>query len=232
MIKSNILVIIPARKGSKGILSKNKKELLGKPLVSYTFDIASKLDNNYFTYVSSDDEEIIKIAEEYNIKNNGLRPSHLSSDQALTIDVVKYELEIAEKKNNLIFDAVLLLQPTCPIRHIDHLLEAEKLLEQNVDASIVSVEKIDSNHPFRMKRIENGFLINFIDQGFEDMRPRQHLPSVYIRNGSIYLTPRNVIVENNSMVSNKTIPIIMDERHSINIDSYIDFLAAEYYLSR
>jgi CMP-N,N'-diacetyllegionaminic acid synthase len=232
MRKSNILVIIPARKGSKGIPSKNKKELLGKPLICYTFDIASKLSDNFFTYVSSDDEEILNIAKDYKIKNNGLRPLNLSSDQALTIDVIKHELEIVEKNNNLIFDAILLLQPTCPIRQVNHILEAEKLLEQNGDASIISVEKIDSNHPFRMKRIENGFLINFIDQGFEDMRPRQHLPTVYIRNGSIYLTPRNIIVEDHSMVSNKTIPIIMDERHSVNIDTYIDFLAAEYYLSQ
>ena len=63
MTRPKILVIIPARKGSKGIPSKSKKELLGKPLVSYTFDITSKLDENYFTYVSSDDEEIIKIAK-------------------------------------------------------------------------------------------------------------------------------------------------------------------------
>ena len=98
MTRPRILVIIPARKGSKGIPSKNKKMLLGKPLVCHTFDIASNLDKNYLTYVSSDDDEIIKISEDYNINNNGLRPDNISDDKALTVDVLRYELLAIEKK--------------------------------------------------------------------------------------------------------------------------------------
>jgi len=232
MTKPRILVIIPARKGSKGIPSKNKKELQGKPLVSHTFDIASKLDDNYFTYVSSDDEEIIKIAEDYNIKSNGLRPFNISDDKALTLDVLHYEMLIIEKKLNVQFDAVMLLQPTCPIRNINHIYDIEKIfVKNNMHSSVVSVKKIDSEHPFRMKRmIQENILINYIDQGHEDMRPRQDLPPVYIRNGSIYLSPAVSIRDKDTLVTNKAYGYIMDSLHSINIDNIEDFLIASYYM--
>jgi len=233
MNKPNILVIIPARKGSKGIPSKNKKELQGKPLVSYTLDIASKLKKNYFSYVSSDDEEILKIAKDYGIENNGLRPSKISGDKALTLDVLHYEMQIVEKNLRLDFDGVLLLQPTCPIRNIDHIYEMENIFtKNNMDSSIVSVKKIDSEHPFRMKRmVQEDILINYIDQGFEDMRPRQDLPPVYIRNGSIYLSPALPIRNKDTLVTNKAYGYIMDNLHSINIDSIEDFLVANYYMN-
>jgi len=232
MTKPSILVIIPARKGSKGIPSKNKKELRGKPLVSYTFDIASKLEDNYFTYVSSDDEEIIKIAEDYNIKNNGLRPPNISDDKALTLDVLHYEMLVIERKLKVQFDAVMLLQPTCPVRNINHIYDIEKIfIKNNMNSSVVSVKKIDSEHPFRMKRmIQENILINYIDQGHEDMRPRQDLPPVYIRNGSIYLSPAVSIRDKDTLVTSKAYGYIMDNLHSINIDNIEDFLVASYFM--
>ena len=109
MNKPKILAIIPARKGSKGIPSKNKKKILGKPLVEYTLDIASNLPDNYYSYISTDDPEIIELSKKYKIKSNGIRPAELSSDNALTLDVLKYEIDIIEKNDNINFDAVLLL---------------------------------------------------------------------------------------------------------------------------
>tara|TARA_B100000768_G_scaffold177897_1_gene192799 strand:- start:611 stop:1336 length:726 start_codon:yes stop_codon:yes gene_type:complete len=232
MKSPNILVIIPARKGSKGIKSKNKKILIDKPLVSYSFELASSLPSNYHNYVSTDDDEIIEIAKSYNIKSNGIRPHTLSNDSALTLDVLNYELCAVEKEMNIEFDAVLLLQPTCPIRNINHVHDIEKIFTDNeMLSSVVSVKKIDSEHPFRMKRmIDNNVLINFIDQGFEDMRPRQQLPPVFIRNGSIYLTPSEEIRSNKTLVTDRTFGFIMDVKHSVNIDNIEDFLIAEYYL--
>ena len=233
MVRPKILVIIPARKGSKGIPSKNKKELLGKPLVCHTFDVASKLDENYLIYVSSDDSEIIKISENYNINNNGLRPGNISDDKALTVDVLHYELLAVEKKLNVKFDSVMLLQATCPIRDINHIYDIEKLFVKNkMNSSVVSVKKIDSEHPFRMKRmIQDQILVNFIDQGFEDMRPRQELPPVYIRNGSIYMSPASSIRDKGTLVTNEAYGYVMDNIHSINIDNIEDFVTADYFMS-
>lgn len=232
MSNPNILVIIPARKGSKGIPSKNKKDLRGKPLVSHTFDIASRLKNNFYIYVSSDDEEILEIAKEYGIKNNGLRPSDISGDKALTLDVLNYEMHLVENDLKIVFDAVLLLQPTCPIRNINHIYDIEEIFtKNNMNSSVVSLKKIDSEHPFRMKRlIQDDILVNYIDQGFEDMRPRQDLPPVYIRNGSVYLSPALAIRNKDTLVTEQSYGYVMDSIHSINIDNIEDFLVASYYL--
>ena len=109
MNKPKILTIIPARKGSKGIPFKNKKRILGKPLVEYSIEIASKLPDNYYPYISTDDSEVIELTKKYKIKSNGIRPADLCSDNALTLDVLKYEIDIIEKNENIDFDAVLLL---------------------------------------------------------------------------------------------------------------------------
>ena len=97
MKRPSILVVIPARKGSKGIKAKNKKLLLGKPLVSYSLEISQALPDNYHAYISTDDD-ILKIARKYNVRDNGLRPEKLSGDKALTLDVLSYELNTIEKK--------------------------------------------------------------------------------------------------------------------------------------
>ena len=93
-------------------------------------------------------------------------------------------------------------------------------------------KKIGSEHPFRMKVLsnDNNQITNYIDQGFEDMRPRQELPPVFIRNGSIYLTPAVSIRKNISMVTDVAFGFEMDEKFSVNIDVYQDFLIAKYYL--
>ena len=181
MNKPKIIVIVPARKGSKGIKSKNKKLLLGKPLVSYTLEICNLLPKNYFPYVSTDDEEIIKIADDYKIKNNGIRPKNLSNDKALTLDVLNYELENVEKRLSIKFDGVLLLQLTCLNKRCKTYFRGRKnFVEKHTSLFGCKHKKIDSEHPFRMKRLIAGNrLINFIDQGFEDMRPRQELPCIH-----------------------------------------------------
>ena len=225
-----ILTIIPARKGSKGVKGKNKKILCGKPLIQYTFEFAKELSEKYDVFLSTDDEEIIRLSEDFKILNNGLRPDDLASDSALTIDVIKHEISILEKKGS-IYDAVLLLQPTCPLRSFNDFKKIENLFFANPKKSVVSVKNVDGYHPLRMKKIEGNNLVNYIDQGFEDMRPRQQLPDVYIRNGSIYLTPINEIMQNNSLVTNPCTPFIMSEKYSVNIDNEIDFLVAKFLIS-
>ena len=143
--------------------------------------------------------------------------------------VLQYELLKHEKRTKKYYDYVLLLQPTCPLRKVKHINDCVNLLEESID-SVVSVKKIESEHPFRMKRIVSERLVNYIDQGFEDMRPRQKLPPVYIRNGAVYLTKSDLIREGKSIVGEACLPYIMSEESSVNIDHELDFLLAEYIL--
>ena len=127
-----------------------------------------------------------------------------------------------------------LLQPTCPLRKVNHIEDCIDLIISNDVDSVVSVKNVamSGDHPFRMKIIENNFLINFIDQGFEDMRPRQELPDVYIRNGCVYISRADLIREKDILVGDKCLPYVMNEESSTNIDTTADLYVAEFYLNR
>ena len=97
--------------------------------------------------------------------------------------------------------------------------------------TLVSKKKIDSEHPFRMKRMnQDQILVNYIDQSYEDMRPRQELPPVYIRNGSIYLSPAISMMDKQTLVTSEAYGYLMDNLHSKNIDNIEDFLVASYFI--
>ena len=121
-----------------------------------------------------------------------------------------------------------MLQPTCPFRSVKVFNEAFSEFYKNSEYSYVGVKDVEGNHPFRMKQIQDGKLINFIDQGFEDMRPRQALPKIFLRNGSLYLTSIENIYSG-KILGDLQKPIIMDELLSVNIDTEVDFFIAERY---
>jgi CMP-N-acetylneuraminic acid synthetase len=123
-----------------------------------------------------------------------------------------------------------MLQPTTPLRRASHIEAAIDLLITHDCESVVSVVSVSANHPFRMKRMVGKTLINFIEQGFEDMRPRQVLPPVYIRNGAVYLSRRHVVVDQEQVVGSVCLGFEMGAEESINIDDRIDFKLAELLL--
>jgi CMP-N,N'-diacetyllegionaminic acid synthase len=233
-----ILAVIPARGGSKGVLKKNIRKVANKPLLEWTLDECKKIqalekyDLDFI--VSTDDIDIANVASDNGFVVDSLRPKELSGDSVLTIDVLKYELDRQEKRLNRHYDYLLLLQPTCPLRNMKHIIDCIDLIAANDVDSIISVKNVSytGDHPFRMKRIENGLLINLIDQGYEDMRPRQELPDVYLRNGCIYLSKATLIRDNLKLVGDRCIPYKMNEEHSINIDTEVDLVSSEFYLNR
>ena len=152
------------------------------------------------------------------------RPKILSKDDTKTYEVIKHALKFMEKKNHINYDYILLLQPTCPLRKLKDIDFAINFLLKNKKRydSVVSVVDVGANHPYRMKIIKKNYLKNFFEQGFEDMRPRQKLPKVYIRNGSIYLIKRAEFIKYKSLVGKKTFPYIMEQKNSINIDTIDD----------
>ena len=232
MKKLKILGIIPARGGSKGILKKNIKILAGKPLIQFSIDAAKKSKLLTDFIISTDDNEIIRIASNLNCLAPFKRPKNLSTDQTLSIDVLKHAVCFMENLKKYKYDFVLMLQPTSPLRNHTDIDKSIKLLIQNKSDSVVSVTNVDGFHPLRMKRIINGFLVNYIDQGFEDMRPRQILPKVYIRNGAIYLVKRDVLLFDNSLTGKTCIAYEMPNERSVNIDGESDFITAEYFLNK
>tara|TARA_Y100001935_G_scaffold201816_1_gene170267 strand:- start:161 stop:859 length:699 start_codon:yes stop_codon:yes gene_type:complete len=227
-----VIAIIPARAGSKGVLNKNIKSLNGKPLISYTIEEAKKSKFIDKLIVSTDSQEIADISSSLGASVPFIRPSELSTDSSLTFDVIKHTMNFLKDKDEH-YDIIVLLQPTTPFRKVESIDEAILTLKKsNKYTSVVSVVDVEGNHPLRMKKIEGDYLINYIDQGFENMNPRNELPKVYIRSGAIYAILTKNFYEEQSLVSNLCSPIILDKIETINIDSPLDFEFCEFMLNK
>ncbi len=172
----------------------------------------------------------MKIAQKYGSKNNNLRPKILSKDTSLTISLVRYLLK-EEKKNNLEYDFVLILQPTSPFRKLKDFNKAYDLLVKKKYDSIVTIADV-SEHPLRMKVLnKKNLLVNYSKIRKESLTPRQKLSRVYIRAGSMYFINVNSLLKNNSLVGKKVFGIKVEEKYSLNIDSKKDIILAKHYFN-
>ncbi len=222
-----ILGIIPARSGSKGVTGKNTKLLNGKPLMEYTTEIAVK--SNCFTelIVSTDDEKISDIAKKLGVNVPFLRPTELAQDKTPTIDVIVHALQWYESQN-IFFDAVCLLQVTSPFRTVEFLDKVIKKFVENDSDSLVSVQKVphEYNPHWTFELNEEGNL-KIATGETEIISRRQELPTAYFRDGSIYITKTDVILNQNSLYGNNISYIESDPELYVNIDTSEDWEKAE-----
>jgi len=220
-----ILYIIPARGGSKGIPRKNIKLLAGRPLICYSIDVARALTSDENICVSTDDNEIIRVVEEYGLKVPFKRPDYLATDTATTNDVLLHALEYYEAQGKQ-YDVIVLLQPTSPLRKIAQLKEALKLYKDDLDM-VVSVK--ESHAPAVLcNENKDGFLeLSFNKTGAR----RQDISSFFEYNGAIYVINIERLKENSLSGLRRVKKYIMDETSSIDIDCQLDFSLAEFILN-
>ncbi len=214
-----ILAIIPARGGSKGIPRKNIKKIEGKPLIEYTIDTAKKCEQLFDVVVSTEDEEIETIAKANHCKVIK-RPKELATDHSKVQDACLHILKHFEEKD-ILFDAILLLQPTSPLRTVADIDNVIELMVKNDVDGIVSVCEVEDMHPARMYTNDNNGLISIMPD-FESTR-RQNLPKYYVRNGCIYLTKVEALVKEKSFMPANKMGYIMDSNWAVNIDQPKDF---------
>ena len=229
--KLRVLGLIPARGGSKGVKEKNLALLCGKPLIEYSIDAAFRSKLLTDVIVSTDSQKIRDLAISLGADAPFLRPAELSTDSALSISVARHALEFMDSKLGERYDAIMLLQPTSPLRSATDIDCAISMLSESDCDSLISISDVGGSHPFRMKRVINGYLTNFLEQGFEDMRPRQLLPKVFIRNGAIYLARTDLVMRENSFGGDRTLAYEMPSERSVNIDTELDFAVANHILS-
>lgn len=224
----NILVIIPARGGSKGIPGKNIKPLNGKPLIYYTIDAARSIVDDSHICVSTDDEHIIDAVERYGLKIPFKRPEYLATDNASTYDVLLHALHFYENKGEH-FDAIVLLQATSPFRTGEHVKEALRLYSTDIDM-VVSVKEADSN-PYYVcfEEDSNGMLQ--ISKGDGHYTRRQDCPHVYEYNGAIYIINPDSLKTTSLNKFSKRIKYVMDREHSLDLDTMQDWLIAEFMIN-
>lgn len=221
-----ILGIITARGGSKGVPGKNIKLLGAQPLLAYTAHAAFGSKFLHKTIISTDDELIIKTAQQLNIEVPFIRPLELATDIASSIDVVKHAVQFLESKNEF-YDAVCLLQPTSPFRYKGFIDKAiEKFIDSDADA-LVSVLPVphEFNPHWLFEPNEKGFLKIATGEN-EIIKRRQDLPPAYFRDGSIYITKTEVIKEG-SFYGQHLCYVENDVDFYVNIDTPKDWVLAE-----
>jgi len=227
MIKGKkILAIIPARGGSKRLPRKNIIDLNGKPLIAWS--IEAGLNSKYVdrVIVSTDDIEIAKISEKWGADIPFIRPKELATDIATTVDVIMHAL-INVEGGKKVYDYIMLLQPTSPLRSAIHVDEAIELLIERSMENVVGVTEV--SHPYEWTNTlpHNMSMDDFIsDKAY--LTRSQDFPKRYQINGAIYLIKKEAFLLCKKMISSKkSIAYIMDQNYSIDIDTENDFLLAE-----
>jgi len=224
MKHNNILCVIPARGGSKGIPYKNIKELNGKPLIAYSIDIARQFFKDEDICVTTDDQQIIHTVEKHGLGVPFIRPAFLATDEASSQDVLKHALAFYEQKGKD-YDTLLLLQPTSPFRLKRHLEEAMNLYNADCDM-VVSVRESSAN-PYYNLFEENEFGFLQISKGNGGYTRRQDAPVVWEYNGSIYVINANSLKNSVIAAFSNVIKYPMEEMYSIDIDIPLDWVVAE-----
>lgn len=213
-----VLGIIPARGGSKGLPRKNVLVAGKKPLIAWTIEAARKSSVIDRLIISSDDEEIIKVAEEYKCEVPFRRPSSIASDEATTIDVVLHALDIFPD-----FEYVVLLQPTSPLRTSEDIDAAFRLLQIHNAQSCVSVSRVELS-PYWMYSVDEKNKLKPIIPNTSFIPRRQNLPNAYFLNGAIYIAETSWLRSKRCFLDEETLAYLMPKTRSLDIDDMDDFL--------
>ena len=227
----NILGIINARGGSKGIPRKNIKELQGKPLIGYSIEagLNSKCIDDLI--VSTDDKEIATVAKEMGASVPFMRPASLAGDNVRQIEAIIHCINYLKNEQRKTYDYVALLQPTSPLRIAEDIDNAYELLIEKEADSVISFTSVENHHPYHMYYIEDDKPKSVVEHGRSNLQ-RQTLPEVFIVNGAVRIAKTDTLVKSESFFSDNSVSYIMPNERSINIDEPSDWQLAEFILSR
>lgn len=221
------LILIPARFGSKGVFRKNIRSLLGKPLITYSIEFANIIkEPDDLICISTNDKEVITISQNYKNIVLLVRPEELSTDTSGMNEVLIHAINYFENQG-IIFDKLLILQPTSPYRDkLDYLL-MKKLYDFKTDM-VVSVKESKSNPYFNLFEEDNNGYLNKSKNG--NFVRRQDCPKIYEYNGSMYLIKINSLKLYGLQGLKNIKKHVMSLEKSIDIDTEIDWIIAENLL--
>jgi len=237
-MQKGIVAIIPARSGSKGIPNKNTKNICGKPLIAWSIETAMKSKKIHRVIVSTDSENIAKVARIYGAETPFLRPKKLAEDTTSIEPVLKHAIEWLDKHQNYETKIIVLLLPTNPLRCEQHLDEAiELFLKSNVDTIITSSEVPAEHNPawvFRQQKDNPWVLINALGQKMKDSPARrQELPKFYTKNDIAFvLRTENLYQQPGSVFGSTQTLYIMDSFFDADINTEEDWKEMEKKLEK
>lgn len=222
--KQSTLFIIPARGGSKGIPGKNIKPFAGKPLICHSIDCARKFVSDTDICLTTDSEEIIRIAEDYGLRVPFTRPPELASDTAGTYEVLLHALKFYTAKGK-IYSRIVLLQPTSPLRTADDVEACINLYSEDIDM-VVSVKEATTNPYYNAYETDSeGFLQ--ISKGNGQYTRRQDVPKVWEYNGAVYVINVESLLRSPLGEFKRRRMVEMPASRSVDLDTPLDWVIAE-----
>lgn len=225
----NILYVIPARGGSKGIPGKNIKMLAGRPLIAYTIDVAKQLADNADICLSTDDGNIAKVAADCGLEVPFMRPAELATDTAGTYEVLMHALDFYKDKGKE-YDILVLLQPTSPLRTADDVKGALSLFTPDIDM-VVSVKEAATNPYYNAyEEDSDGFL--HISKGNGTFTRRQDAPHVWEYNGAVYVINVASLYKMQLGEFRRRRCYVMDSFRSLDLDTSLDWAVAEIIMKK
>jgi CMP-N,N'-diacetyllegionaminic acid synthase len=218
------VAIIPARGGSVGIPHKNITPLDGRPLIAYTIEaaLASQVDR---TIVSTDDEEIAEVSRRCGADVPFMRPRELALGDSPTIPVLVHAVRWLESAGGPCYEYIVLLQPTSPFRSREDIDGALDLIGEKDADSVIGVSECAA-HPYLAKRVSGEGILSDFTAVPEGYLRRQALPETVVPNGAVYVVRRDVLLERETLYTDRTYAFRMPQERSLDIDTPWDFYVA------
>ena len=230
---TEVLALIPARGGSKSIPRKNIRPFAGYPLIAYSIAAGLAAEMVSRVLVSTDDEEIAKIARRYGAETPFLRPAELSQDHTADLPVFQHALEWLAEHEGYQPEIVVQLRPTSPFRRVSHIDQAIYRLLERPEADAVRTVCVPFQNPFKMWRIDpDGLMQPLLGSEYPEPynMPRQLLPEVFWQTGYVDVVWADTILQKDSMTGDRILPLVIDPSEWIDIDSPDDWRRAERLL--
>lgn len=226
-----MLGLVPARGGSKGVPRKNIRLLCGKPLLQYTAEAALAARSLARVILSTDDDEIAEVGRACGLEVPFLRPAELGRDDAPMLPVVQHAVRWLEEHGDR-FDAVCLLQPTNPLRRPGDIDACVALLERSGADAVVTVLPVPPEHnPHWVYLQSDDGSLRLSTGEVAPIARRQDLPPAFHREGSVYVTRRDVVMEQSSLYGQRVIGCVLEPERCVNIDGPQDWDRATRILS-
>lgn len=228
MFQNNrVLVVVPARGGSKGVKLKNIHPLNGKPLIAHTATLVQKLDYVDRRVVSTDHDEIADTARRCGLDVGFRRPENLSGDRIGDADVLSHSLAEMERIDDVVYDIVVMLQPTCPLRTPAHVTATVTKLVAGGWDSVWTVSRTDLKyHPLKQLCLDSEGAMTLFDPRGNQIVARQQLEAVYTRNGAAYALTRLCLLYQKTTLGRRSSAVVIDEP-MVSIDTLDDFRRVE-----
>lgn len=234
MTISKVLALIGARAGSKGLPFKNIKAFCGRPLINWTIDAALQARFVDKVIVSTDSLDIANIARTAGADVPFIRPPELATDSASVQQVIMHALSWVKNNTDQLFDYIILLQPTSPLRTTEHIDQAIQYYFEHrttLQDTLISVSRVPAKMAWLMQTRQEKYVDFCIQKTDVSNLQRQNNPIYYLPNGAIYMAP---VIEgcDISFYTEKTLFFEMDERSSVDIDTLEDFVLAEKFMKQ